>query len=383
MRHGAAEGRLLAPEKKEDLIDFPDNRFNSPIIKSSLDDALASAKNYNTGGTTDRAAAYDFSNDPVNFAFSNENYTRRDDDVMNQLNRITAGDSPLMKQAQTEGLQQANRRGLLNSSMAVGAAQDSAYRAALPVASQNAQQAAAENMLMREIGSRENLAVADIAAVKERLGIELTSREKTAFAEMAEAKARLGMQLTASERQALIQSSTQRDIAQAQIDSATQIANAQLSNANQIAKMNVDATASNLRAELESRLQNTTISADATLANNTLTYLTNIRSITETALANINNNKDIPADERQQMIAAVFEREDNAMNLLQQSINADFDWVTASGTTTGETRQAEYDQAWNHYQKYGQDGGRTWTDAASYLNQYPDVKNAIKSGATF
>jgi hypothetical protein len=58
--------------------------------------------------------------------------------VQGQIGGIIKKDSPLMQLAKTEGLQQANARGLLNSSMAVGAAQDSVYRAATPIATQDA-----------------------------------------------------------------------------------------------------------------------------------------------------------------------------------------------------------------------------------------------------
>ena len=51
-----------------------------------------------------------------------------------QVENITAKDSPLMQLARTRGLQQSNQRGLLNSSMAVGAAQDSVLNAATPLA---------------------------------------------------------------------------------------------------------------------------------------------------------------------------------------------------------------------------------------------------------
>lgn len=55
------------------------------------------------------------------------------------LNDYTSQDSQLMRLSATQGLQAANRRGLLNSSMAVGAAQDSMVKNAVPIASQDAQ----------------------------------------------------------------------------------------------------------------------------------------------------------------------------------------------------------------------------------------------------
>lgn len=59
--------------------------------------------------------------------------------VQNQLQGIIASNSPLMQQAQTGALQQMNQRGLTNSSMAIGAAQDAVIRQALPIAQQDAQ----------------------------------------------------------------------------------------------------------------------------------------------------------------------------------------------------------------------------------------------------
>lgn len=58
--------------------------------------------------------------------------------VQGQIGGIIAKDSPLMQQAATSAKQQANQRGLINSSMAVGAGHDAVYRAAMPIAQQDA-----------------------------------------------------------------------------------------------------------------------------------------------------------------------------------------------------------------------------------------------------
>lgn len=58
--------------------------------------------------------------------------------VAGQLNKITAAGSPLIDQAQTAAKQQAAKRGMLNSTMAITAGQDAAYRTALPIAQQDA-----------------------------------------------------------------------------------------------------------------------------------------------------------------------------------------------------------------------------------------------------
>lgn len=69
----------------------------------------------------------------------------QDASVEAALTRLLSQDSDLMKQARTAGLQQAAQRGVLNSSIGIGAAQNEAIRAALPLAEQQAAQAAASN----------------------------------------------------------------------------------------------------------------------------------------------------------------------------------------------------------------------------------------------
>jgi len=68
-----------------------------------------------------------------------------DDSVATKVNDIASKDSALNQMARTEGLKAANRRGLLNSSMAIGESQDAVLKNALPIASQDAAQAFAKN----------------------------------------------------------------------------------------------------------------------------------------------------------------------------------------------------------------------------------------------
>lgn len=59
--------------------------------------------------------------------------------VQGQIGNIVSSGSPLMQQAETRAQQQMNQRGLINSSMAIGAGQNALYDAALPIASADAQ----------------------------------------------------------------------------------------------------------------------------------------------------------------------------------------------------------------------------------------------------
>jgi hypothetical protein len=69
----------------------------------------------------------------------------QDTGVASRIAALTSEDSPLMKQARTAGLQQANARGVLNSSIAAGASENEAIRAAAPIAQQEATQAQQSN----------------------------------------------------------------------------------------------------------------------------------------------------------------------------------------------------------------------------------------------
>lgn len=62
-----------------------------------------------------------------------------DQTVEGSLNKIIAKDSPLMQQAAARAMAEKNNRGLINSSMAVGAGQDAVIGQALPIAQQDAQ----------------------------------------------------------------------------------------------------------------------------------------------------------------------------------------------------------------------------------------------------
>ena len=68
-----------------------------------------------------------------------------DDSVAAQVTKLASQDSALNQMARTEGLKAANRRGLLNSTMAIGAAQDAVLQNVLPIAQQEAGQAFAKN----------------------------------------------------------------------------------------------------------------------------------------------------------------------------------------------------------------------------------------------
>lgn len=77
-------------------------------------------------------------------------HKKKTDDVNRLIGRTIDQGGPLMKRAETSGLQSANRRGLLNSSMAVGAAQGAVVDRAYDIGATQAQINAQRNEGIRQ-----------------------------------------------------------------------------------------------------------------------------------------------------------------------------------------------------------------------------------------
>ena len=81
----------------------------------------------------------------------------KDATVQGQLVNVLDAGGPLMDRATTRANQQMNARGLLNSSIAVGAGQSALYDAALPIAQQDAQTKAAAGQFNANASNTANL----------------------------------------------------------------------------------------------------------------------------------------------------------------------------------------------------------------------------------
>lgn len=97
--------------------------------------------------------------------------------VDEDLRRIMDKDSPLLAQARAEGMRQAARRGLQNSSMAAGQAYGQMVKAALPMAQQNAAQVLQQNIANAQMRTQAAIASAQnkarLAALEAELGVQL------------------------------------------------------------------------------------------------------------------------------------------------------------------------------------------------------------------
>lgn len=76
--------------------------------------------------------------------------------VQGQLTGLLENQNPYMKVAEGKALQQANSRGILNSTMAVGAAQKANIEAALPIAQQDAQAHRQQSLVNQDATNQAN-----------------------------------------------------------------------------------------------------------------------------------------------------------------------------------------------------------------------------------
>lgn len=102
------------------------------------------------------------------------------ENIAKRVAQITSENSPLMKQARTTGLQQANQRGLSNSSMAVGASQAEAIRTAAPIASQEATLVSQRERQEADLAEQQRAQAATIAAQKYQQEQDIAAKDREA-----------------------------------------------------------------------------------------------------------------------------------------------------------------------------------------------------------
>jgi hypothetical protein len=257
--------------------------------------------------------------------------TYEDDDVVNQMNKITSQDSDYMKLARTSGLQTANKRGLLNSSIAAGASQAEALKAAAPLAGQNASQMAARNLARvqgyfdqrkqeaqfgHEVGMQERQLTAaeeqqakDIAARMEMQGIDIESqsalqaKQLQASRELAEANIaaeseRLGRQLTAQEQQQIRDLASRQNLLERELGSRETMAREEF--ASQMERLKLSEEAATARANLDAatRVQLQEMETLTEEQKATLAYYVETNKQYAQSIDTLYANKDMPAPAR-------------------------------------------------------------------------------------
>lgn len=214
--------------------------------------------------------------------------------VAEQIRQITSSGSPLMQGAETAGIAAANKRGLANSSIAVGEAQNSVLRTALPIAQQDAStyaqagqfnanaqnQANAQNAQLGTNVSLSNAQQANQASAANVAALNAASQFNANAANVAALSA-----VDSALRKTLADISSSTTLAAADKQSQTQIAIAEAQNKTNVAISNGDNATKQVLSNLDANTRLNLAQIDA----NTKIGVANLDAKTRTDLAKLDN----------------------------------------------------------------------------------------------
>ncbi len=296
------------------------------------------------------------------------------DTVLGQVNKITSQDSPLMRQAERRAKESMAPRGLLNSSMAVGAAQEGVIAQALPIAQQDAstyfsaqtKNADSENAALNFGANASNQA----SLANAQLGTD-TSKFNAASKNDAGAAAAL-----AGNQAALAKLDVDNRTELAKLDADTRTSLAEKDNATRLTLGQLDATTRLSAADLDARTRILTTQLDV----NSRAVLTEIESRNKgflqanqnaanmynsaaTAIANISIQTNLTPEAKKAAI-------DTQLNMLQEGLRQ-----------TGDVANLDLSSYYNPSDLVADtnaNGAVTIDnmDRERYIAEHPDVVNA-------
>lgn len=274
--------------------------------------------------------------------------------------RMAGQDNALMRRAAATGLQTANRRGLGNSSIAVGASQSAVLDQVIPMASQVAQQNFQHNAARDQFGYQRSLnrQTNRMEAQGDRRVARLDRINTAAESDLQRQQNRQLSRLDRGEnRQVANLDRRNTEVANRQAANLdlrnTRAANRQLSQLdrgenrqiadlelrNQSERVTAQGRQERIGARLDNRLQEGRMQLEtqlqARLARLRLTsesragaetMLTNFFNDHEQSLASILANPDLPANERNRLIQSAQSRLETKIGLIEQVHSFTFDW---------------------------------------------------------
>jgi hypothetical protein len=293
-----------------------------------------------------------------------------DDSMATKVNEIASKDSALNQMARTEGLKAANRRGLLNSSMAIDASQDAVLKNALPIASQDASQAFQKNQAAKafeygmtaqegqqafQSGERQ---AGEGFQTGERLGtqgFQSTEAELARGWQTAENIAQRGFQGTEADLDRDLQRSMQtqqldsaqsmqiKDIASREGIEAANRALSQVLQENDInfrmreggldreaalqqQKNDIAFQTSQNQATRDLQLKIANMNLGSTERQAASQFVTNMESMYQSNYQSIMNNTTLDAKTRNSLLTSAKNLRDNQLNFVEQMYNIDLKW---------------------------------------------------------
>lgn len=293
-------------------------------------------------------------------------WKEEDTGVAKRMTGMLSKDTEYMQQAGTRGRQAANRRGLLNTSMAVGAVEGERIKAALPIASQEAGQAHERNLqgrgiqfqdisekrtigaqrefqatdieaqsarLESELGSREALQTAQLAAQKERLGEQLTSQEKLALQDLRAAEQRLGMSIEAQKGMQQADIASREGMQAAELDALAERQGVSIASQEFMQGLDLQTRRDMQGLDIESQERIAQMNVAASERNAAAAMAVAVERNYTDMMATIMNNPDIPAGDRQTYFDHANRTRESGIALIEQLYNIDLDWAPATSPT--------------------------------------------------
>lgn len=227
-----------------------------------------------------------------------------DDSTANQLTGLLSKTSPYLTQAKTEALQDVNKRGLLNSSIAIGAAQTARIKEALPIASQDASQIAEKNLSTQNLAENRNLAEQGHGFDVEIENLQAGNRSALSAQEAGQVSALSTQQAGEKQAQTQLESAEQLKLDTAKYEQETSIANLETASRERIAQLDVDAR--NLDTAARS--------------------YTSFAALYSDLYSDIINNPDLPAETRDAYLEHILEAQEANFSLVEQLYGFDVNW---------------------------------------------------------
>jgi hypothetical protein len=207
--------------------------------------------------------------------------------VQSQMKNVMDPNSQLMQQAQTQGLEYANGRGLINSSIGQSAVQDSMLKAALPIAQQDAAtyaKSASENAGLNTsiantiTGSNTSMYGTDVGSNTQKYGIDTSAATQKYSTDVSAATQKYGIDVSSATQlsTANLQANMQNLLADKNITSGEKIATMQSNTSLMINANNI--TSGEKIANLQSTTQTTIADKNITSAEK-LTGLNNANQL--------------------------------------------------------------------------------------------------------
>lgn len=231
-----------------------------------------------------------------------------DDDVEKVLTRIMSQNSGMMKQARTQGLQGAQAAGLGQSTKGIQAAQAAAYNAALPIASQQAQQAHQKGMQTEQFGHERGM---------QEAGFGQQTKMQTAQFGHETGMQSAGFQHAAS--QAELDRRTQSEL---------QLQGAYLDRVKMLEELNRTLPFQAQESALQRQMQERIASMEVSAANKerALSAMTQFNNTYQAAYSQIAANENLPADARNQMLGHLQNVMNHNQNLTTSLYRYEVPW---------------------------------------------------------